>query len=376
MKKLIVFLTLLSLVLAMVGCGKTPIEPGEMRDVSTKDLIAEMGAGWNLGNTMDADGDETAWGNPKTTKAMIDEVHNAGFNVLRIPTTWDKHMGSAPDYTIDKKWLERVEEIIGYAFANDMFVILNTHHETNWIVPTNDGVEKCKDQFEKLWTQIAEYFKDYGDHLLFEGLNEPRVIGSKYEWMGGSAENRQCVNQLNDIFIKTVRATGGNNETRTLLITTVAAQPAVQGIENLTIPADKHVAVSIHAYTPYQFTYNLKDDPQNTATYTATEKKAIKYLFDCLNDTFISNGVPVIITECGCESQYVDDMKTKTNEEEIAKWVEDYYEMAKNLGIPCVWWDNGYHYRNEGNELFAIFNRKDLTWYDPIIVETIMKTIK
>lgn len=377
MKRIILFVTLAAVILSMVGCtkGSVNVDPGEMRDISTAALIAEMGAGWNLGNTMDAEGGETGWGNPKTTKEMIDEVHNAGFNVLRLPTSWVDHMGSGPEFTVDSEWMNRVEEIVGYAFANDMFVILNTHHETNWIKPTTEGVEKCKAKFEKLWTQIAEHFKDYGDHLIFEGLNEPRIVGSANEWNGGTEEERESVNQLNEIFVNTVRATGGNNATRTLLITTYAAQPVEKGIKALKIPDDKHVAVSIHAYTPYNFTYDEKTNKRNTTEYTATAKKDIKYLFDSLNEVFISKGVPVIITECGCQVKYTNIVTKETNEDDRAKWAKDYFSMAKELGIPCVLWDNGNH-TDDSNELFGVFNRNKLTWYEPKIVEAIMEAIK
>jgi endoglucanase len=347
-----------------------------MRDISSAELISEMGAGWNLGNTFDALGeDETAWGNPITTKEMIDEVCNACFNTIRIPTSWGNyHMGEAPDYTIDSEWMNRVEEVVDYALENDMYVILNTHHETDWIKPQYDGLDEVKTEFAALWTQISDYFSDYGDHLIFEGLNEPRIVGGTNEWNGGTAEGRDALNQLNDLFVKTVRATGGNNENRTLLITTFAASSADIAISSLEIPDDSHVGVSIHAYTPYRFTYDSAGESWNTAVFDDSCAAEIDSLFNSLDSTFISKGIPVIITEYGAVSKLIDKDWYIYNSDEVVKWADYYVSAATKIGIPCIWWDNGSH---EGSgELFGIFNRSDLSWYEPELVKAITGAVK
>lgn len=377
MKKIVSCICAAAMALSLSACSKKEPDTrplGEMRGISAAELIAEMGTGWNLGNTMDSEeGGETGWGNPVTTKEMIDEVHRAGFDTLRIPTTWKNSMGEAPGYTVDGEWLKRVEEIIGYALENDMYVILNTHHDTDWIKPQYEDIEAVKVQFAALWTQIAEYFNDYGDHLIFEGLNEPRIVGGANEWNGGTEEGRDCLNQLNDVFVKTVRATGGNNETRTLLITTFAAQPAASGVSALIVPDDKYVGVSIHAYTPYRFTYDSVGESWNTAVFDGSCASEIDSLFAGLNEAFISKGIPVIITEYGSVSKMIDKTWYITNTEEVAKWAKHYVSAAEKYGIPCVWWDNGYH--KSGNELFGIFNRSELTWYEPEVVTAIMESI-
>lgn len=344
---------------------------GEMRGISAKELIGEMNAGWNLGNTMDAIGGETAWGNPITTKEMIDEVKNAGFDTIRIPTTWHKNMGEAPDYTVDEEWMNRVEEIVDYALGNDMYVILNTHHESSWLKPQYEGLEEVKDKLKALWNQIALHFNDYGDHLIFEGLNEPRIEGGKNEWNGGTEEGRDCLNQLNSLFIETVRATGGNNEKRTLLITTFAAQPSQSGIKDLVIPEDEYVGISIHAYTPYRFTYDSKGESWNATVFDESCENEIVSLFEQLNKHFISKDIPVIITEYGSVWKYQGAVDLKMNTEEVEKWASCYVSEAGKYGIPCVWWDNGYYY--SGNELFGIFNRRELSWYVPGLVDIITK---
>lgn len=391
MKKAIaLFTSLMILSMTLAGCGaaketsseetttaqaaaETQRPLGEMRGITATELIAEMGTGWNLGNTFDADGGETGWGNPTTTKEMIDEVHNAGFNTIRIPTTWDGHTGDAPDFTIDEEWIKRVEEVVDYALEDDMYVILNIHHEDNWLKPQYDGLDDVKARLTALWTQIATYFADYGDHLIFEGLNEPRIKGGTNEWNGGTEEGRDALNQLNDVFVKTVRATGGNNEKRTLLITTFAAQAMPVAIENLTVPDDKYVGVSIHAYTPYRFTYDSPTESWNALYFDDSCAAEIDTLFENLNNTFISKGIPVIITEYGSVTKIIDKDWYLNNEEEVAKWASYYISTAEKYGIPCVWWDNGY--LTSGNELFGLFDRKNLSWYSPKVVEAIMDSL-
>ncbi len=343
----------------------------DMRDISPADLIAEMTTGWNLGNTFDSYGTkgvaaETSWGNPKTTKEMIDAVHAKGFDLIRIPTTWMDHMGEAPDYTVEPEWFSRVEEVINYALENDMYVILNTHHEEDWRIPDDAHIEEVDVQHAALWKQIAEYFKDYGDHLIFEGLNEPRIKGDPHEWDGGTGEVRNCLNRLNKTFVDTVRATGGNNSKRLLLITTVAASHVPVTINNLEIPDDDHIAVSIHAYTPYAFTFDIDEDWEINS-WDGSKVGDIKGMFSDLERVFLNKGIPVIITEYGAIHKN-DDI------EDVTRWVNDYLTLAKRYGIPCVWWDNGQF--SSGNEHFAIFNRQDLTWYRESVVDEIMNVYK
>lgn len=340
---------------------------GEMRDITVQELVGEMKTGWNLGNTMDSLGtDETAWGNPKTTHGMIDTVAAAGFDVIRIPTTWCYHIDE--DGNIEQAWLDRVHEVVDYAFDNDMYVILNTHHETSWIKPSMELLDSFMPRFETLWTQIAESFKDYGDHLLFEGLNEPRIEGGKGEWSGGTKDGREALNVLNKTFVDTVRATGGNNSTRALLITTFAAATSDPTMKELEIPDDPHIIVSLHAYTPYNYTYHVNAEWEAFA-FDDSVGAQIDAVFDSIDDYFISKDIPVIITEYGSVSKTIDDNFGR-NDTENEKWAEYYLTRAERSGIPCVWWDNGCYYM--GDERFGILDRKNLSWYVPGLIDSIM----
>lgn len=344
---------------------------GEIRDLTPAELIAEMKTGWNLGNSLDAHSAqgldaETSWGNPKTTKAMIDEVSAKGFDVIRIPVTWAGHMGNAPDYTIDEEWMNRVQVVVNYAYDNDMFVILDSHHEEEWRIPDNEHIEAVNDQVYALWVQIAERFNDYGDHLIFEGLNEPRVVDGANEWNGGTEEGRRCLDRLNQTFIDAVRSTGGNNENRLLLVTTFASASVSTTINDVAIPDDDHIAFSIHAYTPYAFTYNA-NATWELFDWDGSHNNEIDSMFSGLKEAFLDKGIPVILTEYGAVNK-------NGNDEEIAKWITHYLESAKDLGIPCVLWDNGYYI--SGNELFGVFDRNNCKWYTDTVVDAIMEVYK
>ena len=242
-----------------------------MRGLSSLEITDEIAPGVNLWNTLDAVcwwctecsnslESETVWGNPYTTPEMIQAIADRGFKSLRIPVTWFNHMGVYPNYKIDKEWMDRVEEVANYAFDANLYVIINIHHddyneehEGSWICPTIEKQDTVTDQLVKVWTQIATRFKDYGDYLIFETMNEPREVGSAEEWTGGSAEHREVINAFNLAAVNAIRATGGNNETRFILIPQVGANLNA-AVKDMAIPnGDTNTIVSVHAYTPYWF---------------------------------------------------------------------------------------------------------------------------
>lgn len=333
-----------------------------MTVTSAKDLVAQMKVGWNLGNTMDATGGsgidaETSWGNITTTKMMIDAVKNAGFNVFRLPVSWGTHLDE--NYNVDPAWMDRVQEIVNYGIDNDMFVILNTHHE-EWYMPVESDVDEDLKELEALWTQIAERFKGYNEKLIFEGVNEPRLRGDGAEWTG-TTESREIVNKYAKTFVETVRATGGNNADRCLMVTPYAASSSATNMQALEIPEDSDkIIVSIHAYLPYSFAL----DTAGTDVYDPNDK-SIPDLFENIKYYFLDNDIPVIIGEFGSVN--------KMNDEDRIKCVTDYLTTAKEYGVPCIWWDNGT--RVGDGENFGLLDRTDCTWYFPGIMEAIQNVV-
>lgn len=346
-----------------------PKDHGEMRGLTAAELIAEMKTGWNLGNSLDSIGaDETAWGNPATTKEMIDAVSAQGFDILRIPVTWGQHMSRDSDYTVDTEFMARVAEVVDYGIDNGMYVILDTHHEPDsWLRPQSKSMEIVEPKFAALWKQISEHFADYGDHLIFEGINEARIKGSSTEWTGGTADERECVNRLNKIFVDTVRESGGKNSQRLLLVSTYAHAVTPKAFDGFVAEYDQYTCVSLHAYTPYSFTYHNEENYE-TFKWDGKEKGSIDKVFKLIEKNLTSKGIPVIITEYGAERKQLDDGTYNT--EEVIAWLNDYLGAAKELGIPCVWWDNNYF--ESGNELFGIFNRNSCEWYSKEIADAIM----
>ena len=348
---------------------------GEIKDISSVELVKDMKIGWSLGNTLDAGNEsnrgqnpgsiEKSWGNPNTTKEMIDEIKKAGFNVLRVPTTWDWSTGDAPDYKISEEWLARVKEVVDYGMANDMYVILNIHHET-WHDPLEENYEAASDRLKKVWTQIGNYFEKYDEHLIFEGLNEPRVRNSDEEWNGGSPATREVVNKLDADFVSTIRSLGGNNKLRHLMIPGYAASSSEVALKDLKIPEnDDKLIVSVHAYTPYNFALA---EGKPGALWVACKEgftTDIDALANTLKTLFIDKGQAVIIGEFGARS--------KDNEKYRAEWAKYYVTKMNTIGVPCVWWDNG-AFTGSG-ELFGLLDRRTLEWKYPLVKEALISAV-
>ncbi|MDY4587311.1 MAG: glycoside hydrolase family 5 protein [Oscillospiraceae bacterium] len=313
------------------------------------ELTADIRIGWNLGNTLDANGgsgvtQETSWGNPKTTQELIQGVKDAGFNAVRIPTTWEKQMDD--NNVINTEWMARVKEIVDYAYSLDMYVILNMHHE-EWYQPYADKEEEISAKLTTCWTQIAEEFKGYDQHLIFEGMNEPRWKNTQFEWNGGNDEGRQVVNHLNKVFVDAVRATGGNNQYRFLMVCPYAANSSESALSALELPDDDRLIVSVHAYIPYSFALqNPGSDKWVASKPNCTNE--IDTLAEVLDRLFISKGQAVIIGECGAMN--------RQNEEYRAAWAEYYFSTFKKIGVPCFWWDNGAFMSGETFGLFDRYN--------------------
>lgn len=317
-------------------------------------FVKEMGAGWNLGNTFDSIGpDETAWGNPKVTKELIDAIAARGFKTIRIPVTWRMHMQKEPGFIIESDWMDRIENAVKYAFENDMYVILNTHHENEWTIPDYQHLDESTNRLGKVWSQIATRFGKYGDHLVFEPLNETRVEGSPQEWSGGSEENRDCINIFQKVCVDAIRASGGNNTGRMILIAPHGASNTPNAINALVVPNnDPNIIISIHNYFPVDFCLDKRADwgsPEDIESLHAS--------FEALNQRFISKGLAVILGEWGSTNN--GNMPARI------KHAEYYMREAARYGMCPIWWDNGN--RNE----FGIINRRTQEWYFPEIADLV-----
>lgn len=333
-----------------------PVSPEKSGKFRTSRQIADaIKVGWNLGNTFDCyDSNhtkistETSWGNIKTTEEMINGIKDAGFNAIRIPVTWGEHMDGN---VIQTEWLDRIQEVVDYAYNNNMFVIINMHHDDYiWFNPTESEYSKDSQKLISIWEQISERFKDYGDRLLFEGMNEPRTIDSENEWMGGTPEERAVINKYEQDFVNTVRASGGNNSERTLIITSYAASAETAAIDDVIIPDDKNIILSVHYYAPWKFSEGIDSD------FTDNGKSELDNKFAELKEKFIDKGTPVIIGEFGCVN--ATDNATR------AEYYNYYISSAKTNGIKCFVWDNG---KSSGESSFGLFNRGNLSWNEEVL---------
>ena len=237
------------------------------------------------------------------------------------------------------------------------------HHE-EWHFPSYDNQEKATTILTKVWAQIADEFKDYDEHLIFEGMNEPRMKGTALEWNGGNAEARDVINQLNNSFVETIRKADGNNPYRHLMIPTYAASSDPKTWRDFVIPEDDKIIVSIHAYTPYNFALN-KNGTAKWSSENQSDTRDIDNLMNNIYNSFLSKGVPVIIGEFGA----VD----KDNSEARVDWAKYYMQKASVKGIPCIYWDNG-AFTGDG-ELFGLLDRREYIWKNQDIVDALMEGI-
>ncbi|MBQ8966743.1 cellulase family glycosylhydrolase [Ruminococcus sp.] len=352
-----------------------PVTIAQAKDVSEMtpfEIAADMGVGWNLGNTLDAhDGgshrkmgleSEKYWGNPYATKELIDEVKAKGFKTFRVPVTWYPHVDAS--YNIDTAWMNRVKEVVDWCIDEDTYVILNIHHE-EWNTPTDANYDAASAELKAFWSQIAEEFKDYDRHLIFEGMNEPRNYGGAHEWDGGTAEMREVVNKLDQDFVDTVRATGGNNKTRCLMVPTYAASSTSVAMNALKVPDDPNMLVSVHCYTPYNFAMNI----YGTKTFDSNQEKDLDYVLNDINNIFIKKGHAVVVGEFGASN--------KQNDEERGKWAAAFAKKAKAMGMPIVIWDNGQETDiNNTGDGYGLINRYTYKWNTPAVplVENLIST--
>ncbi len=319
--------------------------PTQMRGLTAFQLVSDMGAGWNLGNSLESADSETNWGNPKTTKSMIDAVAAKGFTTLRVPVRWDDHYSDSSKYIISAEYMDRVETVVNYGLANGMYVILNVHHNDlqTAVSSSTSAQNKISEELAAIWKQIGTRFKDYGDKLIFEVNNEPRC---GEDWTG-NASYYKCVNANNEAARAAIRATGGNNAKRLIMLPTYCASGDAAKAEAWSnTSGDSMIAASIHAYLPFDFAFS----GDGHKDWQASDLTELSGFFTRMYNTFISKGVPVVIGEFGATN--------KSNTAYREKYAGIYASLARQFAaqdIPCVWWDNNCF--GTGSENFGIFNR-------------------
>lgn len=363
------------------------IESKDIPNLESFKFVAKMGAGINLGNTLDAVSDsapageanlflETAWCGVKTTKEIIDSITNQGYKTIRIPVSWHNHVDA--DFNIHVEWLNRVQEVVDYAINNNMYVIINIHHdnEYDYMYPSYAHLENSKKYVSKIWSQVAERFKDYDEHLIFETLNEPRLQYTSFEWVYSSSsdecrEAADCINQYNQAALDAIRAAGGNNANRYVMVPAYAGKAEAAMANEFKLPEDSatdKLILSVHAYIPYNYAMNAPEAPGSTTEFTDADKAEIDNVMETLYVMFISKNIPVVIGEYGARNKNVDG---KDYTQGRVDYAANYVASARARGISCVWWDNN-AFESRSGEAFGLLHRASNTWtFDAIAYATV-----
>lgn len=358
------------------GTGATQTVSAQMpfRDMTADEMVAEMGTGWNLGNTMDGHTGftpgETIWQNVETTQALMKAVHDAGFNTVRVPVTWGTMIDDSNGYQIDEKWMSRVQDIVDYCINMNMYVIINIHHDgaeqTGWFRIGAEDLQPVREKYEAVWKQIAERFKDYDEHLIFESMNE--VVGPDNS-AEGIAKDTQIIMEFNQLFVDTVRATGSNNEYRWLSvpgrytnITNMTSDAAGFDIPNDSTP--NRLFVAVHHY---DWTFGLLENAQGNTWNLASFNNLID-MFEALENKFTSKGIPVILGEYGAIN--------KNNDVDRAYHMEGMNRLCQLTGVVPVYWDQGWYDLTMTPDFsFTLIDRATLEEVYPTVIEGIMRGI-
>ena len=372
-KKIITAITAAAITVScMAGCTEASAA-GKMRDITTMELVQEMGLGINLGNTFESCGDwisntsvtnyETGWGSPVVTQELIQGYKNCGFGMLRVPVAWSNMM--AEDYTINPDYLARVNQVVDWALDADLYVVMNIHWDGGWFegFGKDDKREECFKKYESVWTQLTAAFKNYGDKLMFESLNEEGgwdEIWNRYSNQGDKEKSYGILNDMNQRFVNIVRKSGGNNAKRHLLIAGYNTDIELTCDEAFKMPDDpeNRCAVSVHYYTPATFAI-LEHDADwgkaQTEWGSDSDVAELNKNMDMMKTTFVDKGIPVIIGEYGTST------KNKTPEM-IRKYLTSVCEAAYTRGMCPVLWDI--------TDLF--YNRRSMDFKDPQLLEELM----
>lgn len=392
MKSTMAALTILALLIGLLqGGGKA--EAADFTDLDQAGITKVMGLGWNLGNQLEAVTDgvpkETNWGNPVVTEELIKAVKAAGFQSVRIPVSYFTKIGKAPNYKVDMKWLDRIQEIVDYCVNNDLYTIINMHGDGfqtidgSWLHCDAKDQKVIEAKYAAVWKQVAARFKDYDEHLIFESMNE--VSDMKYA--KPVAEYYDNINVYNQLFIDTVRKTGGNNAMRWVLIpgwnTDIEYTAGDYGFK---IPADQYLSdrvpkgenrimISVHYYAPWDFcggesgeiTQWGEDAVDSKKTSTHSGQSFMASQFKLLKSKFTSKGYPVVIGEFGAIDKTQDDPQNAYYREQFV------YKLCENSvkqGCIPMYWDNGYNTKYG----FGLFDRKDCKATQQGIIDAMLST--
>lgn len=370
--KNLLLLSVLMLSGSSVQAQTTAVDPDATgMEMTAQEWTKGVVMGWNLGNSLECPTSETSWGNPKTTKEMIHVVREAGFNGIRIPIRWADHLADAATMTIDEAWLKRVQEIVDWCLEEDMFVVINDHHE-EWYDrhPTYDKQEENNQKLAALWTNVATYFRDYGCKLAFAGTNETTI-----NWANPTKENQEVQNSYNQTFVDAVRATGGKNYYRVLVVQTYACSP-YHGLSGFVIPedpAEKRLCVEYHYYDPYGYgllsdnasqnyyywgeAYKAKAEAQGMKVPSDNEKTQ-ENLFERIRKKWWDEGLGVVMGEFGVTNHFKAEDK-ETQQENMSYYLKTTLGHARERGFAAFLWDNNGF--GNGNEKFGLFRRSGTT---------------
>lgn len=351
-----------------------PPDNSGLRNLTSVELTALMGVGWNIGNSLDAIGGETNWGNPLISKQLIDSIKAAGFNSVRIPVAWSKFSDEST-FTIEASWMKRVEEVVNYVLSNDMYAIINIHWDGGWMQPTYDNEAYVNERLTAMWKQISTHFRDYDDYLLFAGTNEVMVEG---DYGAPTVEYYTVQNGFNQTFVTTVRATGGRNAYRHLVVqgfnTNIGHTIAFADLP--TDVTENRLMIEVHFYDPYDFTLNenssitqwgsIATDPEKTDSWGGEDYADNQ--FQNMKTNFVDKGIGVILGEYGVKSR-LDDPEHETYRKYYLEYITQ--SIVDNELVP-FYWDNGY----TGDHGMGIFNRSTGTKAYPELVEAIVSATK
>ncbi|KQX48689.1 MULTISPECIES: cellulase family glycosylhydrolase [unclassified Paenibacillus] len=389
-----IFLLAMVLVFTTVISGRIPSASAETADftqLNASQIVFEMGAGWNLGNQLELSSNGTpSESTPNVTQAFVQRVKAAGFKTIRIPVSYLNKIGSAPNYTIDSAWLNRVKTVVDYAYNEGLYVIINIHGDGynsvpgSWLLVNSNDQTTIRAKYQKVWQQIASTFVNYDEHLIFESMNE-EFDGT---WETPNTTYYSNLNAYNQIFVDTVRQTGGNNSARWLLIpgwnTSI---DYIVGNYGFVLPTDnyrstaipsseKRIMISVHYYSPWDFCGEESGTiTQYGATATNPSKKSTWGQEDYLDsqlkstyDKFVTQGYPVVVGEFGSIDKTAYDSTNNTYRAAFAKAVS---ATARKYGSVPIIWDNGWN----GNYGFGLFNRSTYTVTQQGIIDAIMSVM-